>query len=137
MKLPWRRRSEKHLFIMEIPVGTLARKTSYDCGIGDPLIVAELLGLSPVSEEVDAMEREASEYRVSALDGFVPIMSLQAALIGQTASAYQQRMSPADVSEETLRGVENVYSAIAMSGAISVLSILLDVGLITVPKEIV
>ena len=125
MRWPWQRRRERMVF--EIPFGTLARTTIYDSMIGDPVAISNSMGMPPVSEEVDSMERDASLYRIDRITPLVPVLVFQSRLISEAALNYQiDKASPTELSPELRDAMETAYFAVAYSAAVASISNLVD-----------
>lgn len=113
-----------------VPYGTLVRNTVYDCGIGDPGVASERLGLTPASSEVDSMEREASRARTDRLSALVPVVSVQATLVAAVATNFMADHATSEVSEEVRNDIEAAYTGVGFATSMAVLSNLLDLGLV-------
>jgi hypothetical protein len=126
---PWRKKRDTGLMVFEIHSSSLARNTVYDSMIGNPSEIAVLVGLSPLSDDVDEMERKASAERLIRLSGLTPVLAFQASLIAQAAVKFQARATEQD-DDEALDLIEQAYSAVAFSAAVATLSNLLDLDII-------
>lgn len=122
-------------FVAELPVTVLNRWFLYDTGMGNENEMAEVIGLTPVSEEGDAKEREDSDARVENIDYLIPFMdhisNLTAEVVAQSQKnlMLEDGLNPEDVAND-LEVVKKVYKAIALSGMLSSFSIANELGFI-------
>ena len=129
----WRKRKGQYApvkTIFEIPYGTLARKTVYDSMIGDPESTSNLIGLPPVSDEVDEMERSASESRLERVSVLTGVLMFQSQIISEAALAYQIDQASIEIPEEMLDMFMKSYFAVAFSAALSTVSNLVDLDIL-------
>jgi len=120
---------EPGLAVFEVDTSLLARKTIYDSMIGNPTELAVLVGLSPISDEVDAMEREASADRLSRMSGLTALIAFEASLVAQAAIKFQVA-NLANIDDHTVELIEEAYSAVAFSASVATLSNLLDLDIV-------
>lgn len=115
-------------FVAELPLTVLNRWFLYDTGMGNENDLAPAIGLTKVSEEGDAKEREDSDIRVENIAFLLPFMDHISTLTAETV-AETQRLAMVDdgVPQEQvfyeLDIVKKVYKGIALSALVAGFSI--------------
>ena len=120
----WLFRKHDSEFVAEMPMTLLNRWFLYDTGIGNENELAGAIGLTKVSDEVDAKEREDSDIRVEQISYLIPfldhISNLTAETIAETQRiAMVEDQLPPDQVEQDLEIVKRVYKGIALSSLLS------------------
>ena len=124
---------EPEIVANDIPISTLFRWYLYDTGLADPNDLAELVGLSKVSEEGDSKEREESALRIAGMVDVFPFLDTISDFAAETMVAMQQIRSKAigeDWDEDDVHMHRVVFKAAAMSALIGTFSIGNSLGLI-------
>lgn len=139
VRLPWKRKADR-MHVFEIPVTTLARKTLYDSGVGDPVTVAKALGMPPLSEEVDQMERRASAERVDRIDALTPMLMVSARIVAEAAVTYQiAQLSESEeihLPEKLDEAMRTAYVAVAYSASLATISNLVDLDILKLVTDV-
>lgn len=117
----------------EFPASTLLRWFIYDVGVGDENALAEYLGLTRVSEEGEAKEREDSDYRLVAIKELFPYIDYISTVSADVVTAAQLKIlkessivqDPAVQKElendlETMREIYRSVAATTLLGAIAI-----------------
>ena len=117
----------------EFPASTLLRWFIYDVGVGDENALAEYLGLTRVSDEGEAKEREDSDYRLVAIKELFPYIDYISTVSADVVTAAQLKVlkespivqDPAVQKElendlETMREIYRSVAATTLLGAIAI-----------------
>lgn len=136
----FRRQPHRHVVVVSVPISTVHRQMLYDGMHYDNIpAMADLAGLSPVSEEVDEMERRDSEERLEQIAHVVPCLVAQATFMGELAVATQcKAMAEAGV-EFGADEVEEMARATLMlltTTLVSSVSTAVGLGLLEIPEVI-
>lgn len=128
-------------FITELPVTVLNRWFLYDTGIGHENELAEAIGLTRVSEEGEAKEREDSDARIEKVSYLLPFLDHISTLTAETVAHSQKSAMLEDgisISEveHDLEIVKKVYKAIALSSVMSAFSIAAELDFIHTHPDI-
>ena len=130
-------RNHEHTVKQEIPLTTVFRWYIYDTGLTDePNNIAEVVGLSRISEEDEDKEIEDSEERLSALVPLLPFLESMSDISAQTMTAIhlKELVDEGELDDQELleEGEEmaNSYKAVALSTLVGVFSIALNLGII-------
>lgn len=128
----------------EVPASTVVRWFIYDTSLDDENEIAQLLGLTRVSEEGDAKEREDSDYRLSAIKELFPYIDHMSELSAEIVTLIQlqsiENSKGADLEEakeqllEDLAVMKLMYKAVAASALLGGLSIAMRLGIINEGK---
>ena len=130
------RRKKKYRLIskvIDIPLPILIRQVVYDSIFKDSEKISNLMGLPPISEEVQDMEERASEERLDKFEALLPFIDAHADISARVAaSAYV--LSNDDAGEfldpENFEELTRLFKLISMSAAVSCISTFIDLGLI-------
>ncbi|CAB4174578.1 hypothetical protein UFOVP965_56 [uncultured Caudovirales phage] len=116
----------------EVPISTIFRWYLYDTDLGeDPSALAESVGLSRISEEGEAKEREDSDLRLEAVVPLLPFLDMIATISADAMAGYRASTFPeVEESEEDINMRKTFYKAIASSSLVGAMSIGLDLGVI-------
>lgn len=124
---------ENFIKVHAISPGALTRKVIYDSGCKYPEDVAELMGLSRVSEDVAEMEEYASEARVDRLSPIFSIIESHCSIVAQVnAFAYLRSTHLEDdemPDEEVVFALIQMFKTVSYSATVSCLASLLDLNL--------
>lgn len=137
----WLFNKDSEAFVTELPITVLNRWFLYDSGMGHENELAEVIGLTRVSEEGEAKEQEDSDARVKNIAYLFSFLDHIASLTAETITQSQKKLmledgvSPSDV-EQDMEIVKNVYKAIALSGMMAGFSIANELGFIHTHPEI-
>jgi hypothetical protein len=115
--------------IEDIPLTTLVRWYLYDTSLYEENAAAELIGLSPISEEGDAKEREDSDLRLESIEFLMPFLDAMADISSNVLAAIQIKESE-DATEQDLIIMQKVYKTLAVSTLIGAFSSAVDLGII-------
>ena len=124
------------LVTKDIPLTTIARWYIYDTELAEPNEVAQLLGMSNVSEEGNEKERQDSDDRLRNIDYLLPFADAIAKISADVITSIQVKeitdKNPEDKEEiEREIGTMNVlYRVIGMSAIIGAFSSAHEIGLI-------
>jgi hypothetical protein len=140
----WKKQEEEsklHQSVVSMP--TLIRWHLYDAPVGEPNALAVKLGLTPLSEEVEEAEIEASMRRVSAVEpyhAFLAAMStVTAEILSVGHSTSISNMKP-DAKKEDVdligKFLEEMYEDIAFVALHTAFSAGLSLGIIHTPEHL-
>jgi len=124
--------------VTEVPASTVHRQMLYDTML-EAHRYAEFAGLSPVSDEVDAMERAASEQRLGAIAVLIAAVADMAHFLADTAYALEMdkfERAGQPLGDEESKYVHDSMFMIACSAATGTISGLVDLGLLVVPEHV-
>jgi hypothetical protein len=121
-----------------IPFTTLVRWYLYDLEVEHPNKIAELLGLTPISQEGEEKEIEDSDNRMSELIDLLPfidnIAEINASILVAIQRPQTQIMVDASngsiVLEELEENLKRTYQHVTFSGITAALSAGLELGLL-------
>jgi hypothetical protein len=113
--------------IVEISMGGFLRQVIYDTLLVNSEGIAEIMGLPPISLEVEEMEEEASHRRLEELESIIPLIASHSDITAHAAlaSLVLQGIEP---SEQ----IEQLVHVLSFSAAVSCVSTLKQLGLIEV-----
>ena len=130
----FRKKKNKNVTVKTISPGVQIRKIIYDSGCKDPELVAELLGLMPLSMEVAEMEEMASDERVGRLGPILPVIEMHSMIAAQISamSYFATAMSDGEIlpDEETVESLTKLFKYVAYSSAVSCITAMVDLNLI-------
>ena len=134
-------RDHDEVFVTELPVTVLNRWYLYDAGIGNEIELADYIGLSRVSEEGDAKEREDSDLRVEKIGYLLPFIDHISNLTSEVVAESQRDMMledgmTQDQVDEDIEVVKKVYKAIALSSMMAGFSIANELSFIHAHPEV-
>lgn len=137
---PFKRRKRDEHVLVAVPAATVHRQMLYD-GMNYEVIpnLTELAGLSPVSPEVDEMERRDSEARLERISYLVPCLMSQASFMGQLSlQAQLKAMREAGVpyTEEDVEELAKAVLSLLHTTLISSVSTAVGLGLLEIPEVI-
>jgi len=108
-----------------------------DSQIQNPHELAELLGLSVISDEVAEREEEESDIRVDRIAHLVPLAYTYAHSLAEGSIEFQKK-NVADlqgIPEEVWMFSRRMVEQVAMSAMLGSISQLIDMGLLEIPKQ--
>ena len=124
----------------EFPASTLLRWFIYDIGVGDENALAEHLGLTRVSEEGNAKEREDSDNRlveIKELFSYIDYISSMSSDVITAAQLKILKESPLSVSPEVQQELENdldtmreIYRSVAATTLLGAIAIAVRLGIL-------
>jgi len=138
----WRRllgiQPEFETVSQDVPLSTLMRWYIYDTGADSENEIAEVLGLTPVSEEGNNKERQDSEDRLGEVLDLMPYLDFISSVAADAVAGMQMKemkkagliTTDADI-EDDMSTMASVYKAIAISSLVGGFSIALRLGLVT------
>jgi hypothetical protein len=123
----------------DVPMSTICRWYLYDTDITDNTNdLAEMIGLSPISEEGESKELQDSEKRIQHMSPLFPYLEAISDISSDALSALHIKelikSLPEDEKEKVgpeLEQMGTVYKAVALSTLIGAFSIALDLGIIS------
>jgi hypothetical protein len=123
----------------DVPFSTITRWYLYDTDlVKNKNEIAEMLGLTPISEEGENKEQEDSDNRIKQMAPLMPYLEAMSELSANAISSMhiKELLSkvPEDKQEQALEELESmgtVYKAIALSTLIGSFSIALNLGMIS------
>lgn len=126
----------------DIPLFTVMRWFIYDTGFGNENEIANLLGLTPVSEEGDKKERQDSDMRLEAIEPLLPYIEFISKIAGDSIASFQtQEMKRAGILTDNselaadLETMRSVYTALAVAALVGGFSIANYLGIVSVNAE--
>jgi len=133
-----RRKNNDDVVTHDVPMSTIARWYLYDTDITEDVNgLAELIGLTPISEEGESKEKEESEARVDALHNIFPFLEMMSGLSAESLVMLHVKQIMNETSEEEqealvkdFKNMQTVYRAVALSTLIGTFSIAINLGLI-------
>lgn len=136
-----RRKPEIEIITNDVPMSTVWRWYLYDTSLTDEVNeLAEVIGLSPISEEGEAKELEDSERRMAFASPLFPFLESMAEVSATVMSAIHAKEMVEDNPESTIEedeetaqiiaSMHNVYKAVALSTLIGTFSGALELGII-------
>lgn len=134
-QVSWFRKNKRKTTVQFLHPQGLIRNIIYDGMVKEPELVAQMLGLSPLSTEVSEMEDRASEQRLMKLSALLPIIDNHAEIAGKVSAASYAISSESDedpIPEEVLIAMATMFKYVAFTSAVSCVSALIDLSLIEV-----
>jgi hypothetical protein len=128
-KFFFKRDPEPEIVHEDVPLSTIVRWFIYDTALAEENKVADLLGLNPVSEEGDVMERDESDNRLDNIEFLMPFLE-QMADISANVLATIQMSDSEEATEDDLDLMAKVYKILAISSLIGTFSIATRLGII-------
>ena len=120
--------------IKDVPFTSLIRWFIYDTGLLEPNEAAQVLGLTPVSEEGDDKEMEDSELRLQAIDDLMPYLTTMAELCATSLTkiqTYEIEEDGGELSQEEVSAMYSLYLVVSLSSLVSTFSSAVELGLVT------
>ena len=124
----------------EFPSSTLLRWFIYDVGVSDENALAEYLGLTRVSDEGEAKEREDSDYRLVAIKDLFPYIDYISTISADVVTAAQLKVlkeSPIVQDPEVKKELENdldtmreIYRSVAATTLLGAIAIAVRLGVL-------
>ena len=138
MKFFKKKDEEPDTVINEVQLSTIFRWYLYDTDLTDDInSLAEMVGLSRISEEVEDKELEASEKRISKMANLFVYLDTISEVNARAVSALHmsemlERQSdiPENDLEEFAETSFNIYKAISLSALIGAFSVGIELGVI-------
>lgn len=132
---PFKRRKRYSIVnqVINVPMPILIRQVVYDSAFDFPDEIANKMGLPPVSEEVDDMERKASAERIAKFSALLPFIDAQSDIAAQVAAtAYLiESDAPTELEEpDNLAELSKLFKLISVSSSVSCISTLMNLGLL-------
>lgn len=123
----------------EIPVSTVFRWFLYDTELSEDVNeLAELIGLSPISDEGDEKERQDSESRVNEvapmfnfLESMAEVSSRAVVAIHLSSMEKEGLIVSDDIAEEQTDAMYSVYKGVAMAALLGAFSVAIELGMVT------
>lgn len=130
---PFRRRKKYEVVnrIIDVPLPILIRQVIYDSIYSSSEEIAKIMGLPPISDEVQRMEQQASEDRLAKFSALMPFIDAQADISAQvSASAYLLEAKVEDHESEHVEELIKLFKLISLSASVSCISTLMNLGLL-------
>jgi hypothetical protein len=119
---------------VSVPSSTIFRWYLYDTAISDHKVIAELMGLTPISEEGEVKELEDSVERLDKLSFILPFINAMADVSSNFMTAVHlteaKKSNDVEVTDEDTEAMLSVYRLVALSTLVGSLSIALTLGLV-------
>jgi hypothetical protein len=119
---------------MTIPLPVLIRQVIYDSMLEPAELIAESLGLPPISDEVAEMEERASQERLETFSHLLPFIDSHADIAAKIAAAAyvlsdeidtEEKVNDIDIAEMT-----KLFRLVSLSAAVSCMSTLINLDLV-------
>lgn len=126
------KRKPKTFSTTQVPLSVLMREIVYDAMLTPTEGIADLMGLSPISDEVAEMEEQASHDRLSNISELLPFIDAHADIVAKIAtSAYiLDEDNDEDMGKEQIDQLNYLFRMVSLSAAVSCVSTLVNIGLI-------
>lgn len=131
----WPFKSKKHE-IIQVPYQSLVRQAIYDSIFEENAEkIAEMLGLSPVSEDVSELEERDSQERLGRFSALMPFIDAHSDIAAKiAASAYviqaDQEGKSEFINDTNIDDLSDLFKLVSMSSAVSCISTLMNLGLL-------
>lgn len=131
----WPFKSKKHE-IIQVPYQSLVRQAIYDSIFEENAEkIAEMLGLSPVSEDVSELEERDSQERLGRFSALMPFIDAHSDIAAKiAASAYviqaDQEGKSEFINDTNIDDLYDLFKLVSMSSAVSCISTLMNLGLL-------
>jgi hypothetical protein len=122
-------REEYVVHRVDVPVSTIVRWYMYDTSLYDENDLAELIGLSRVSQEGNAKEQEDSDNRLEAIEQYMPFLDQMADISANILTTIQlKEISDSEYLTNLAEGMpteimHSLFKAVALSTLIGTFSI--------------
>ena len=127
MRLFHRHKPDPNPEHVAVPVSTVTRWLMYDTGLQDKNSLSDALSLNPVSDEVDDMERKASDVRLTRIAPIFRTITEYSTIVRGVALA-QSETESSDAEHLERSGL--VLEGISQASIIGFLSAFMELGLI-------
>jgi hypothetical protein len=123
------REPEYEVHKAEIPMSTIVRWYLYDTELYNPIKLAELIGLSSISEEGDAKEHDDSESRLNDISDYLPFLMQMAEISSDVLTTIQlKEISESEYLSEMAEDMptevmQSLFKAVALSTLVGTFSI--------------
>lgn len=131
----WPFKNKKHE-IIQVPYQSLVRQAIYDSIFEENAEkIAEMLGLSPVSEDVSELEERDSQERLGRFSALMPFIDAHSDIAAKiAASAYviqaEQEGKSEFINGTNIDDLSDLFKLVSMSSAVSCISTLMNLGLL-------
>ena len=131
----WPFKNKKHE-IIQVPYQSLVRQAIYDSIFEENAEkIAEMLGLSPVSEDVSELEERDSQERLGRFSALMPFIDAHSDIAAKiAASAYviqaEQEGKSEFINDTNIDDLSDLFKLVSMSSAVSCISTLMNLGLL-------
>ena len=133
---------EFELITRDIPISTIMRWYLYDVALGEPINLAKLLGLPPISEEGDEYETSDSERRLDQIEYIMPFLDMVSGIGADVITAIQteeiKKSNDPAMAEEIAREegqMKAMYKVVGLSALLGAFATAMEIGLIA-PGEL-
>ena len=130
-----RRNRDKIIEMVSVPLPVLIRQVIYDSLLEPAELIAEALGLPPISDEVSEMEERASQDRIEVFSHILPFIDSHADIAAKIAAA-AYALGDIDDGEKLeasdLEDMTKLFRLVSLSAAVSCLSTLISLGLVEI-----
>lgn len=118
-------------------INTRMRGFILDTQLTDAHEIAEILGASFISDEVAEREEEESDKRLDKINYLVPLMYAHIRILTEGATEYQKAtISPSvEIPDELWDANKAQVEKISMAAVQGIISQLVDIGLLELPKK--
>jgi hypothetical protein len=118
----------------DIPFSTLIRWFIYDTALIEPNEAAQILGITPVSEEGDDKEMEDSEIRLESIQDLMPFIMTMAELCSTALTkihAHEISNGDETVGEEEMDSMKSMYLLVSLSSIVTSFASAIELNLIS------
>ena len=136
-----RKKKSPRVEVKHIPLPILIRQIIYDTMLEPSEGIAEVLGLPPISDEVAAMEEDASQERLARFAQLLPFIDSHSGMVSRiTAAAYmlgdsEDELSALGIEDGSLENLSSLFRLVALSSSISCISALFNLELLESKAE--
>lgn len=133
---PFKRKRREHIIskVINVPMPVLIRQAIYDSIYTEAEDISFAMGISPISDEVADMERQASEDRIGKFDPLLPFIEAHSDISARvsatayilTAEKYDEAFDDPDNFEELVK----LFKTISLSATVACISKFIDLGLL-------
>lgn len=123
------REHEYEVHKAEIPMSTIVRWYLYDTELYNPIQLAEMIGLSSISEEGDNKEHEDSESRLNDINDYLPFLMEMAEISANVLTTIQlKEIAESNYLSELAEDMppeimQSLFKAVALSTLVGTFSI--------------
>lgn len=120
--------------VRDVPFSTLVRWFIYDTGLIEPNEAAQILGMTPVSDEGNDKEVEDSEARLDAIADLMPFLAAMAEISASSLTkiqSYEIAEDGGNISEEEISAMHSLYMVVSLSSLVTTFSAAVELGLIS------
>lgn len=115
--------------VHQIPLKAFIRQMVYDSLLDEPERIAAQMGLPPISDDVQEMEHEASEARLTEIQALIPLLDAHSDVAAQMCkAAFKMHKAGEDLSESELASYQALFKLVSFASTLSAVSTLVEIG---------